>query len=106
MRVARGEIRVGWSELPEVVQELVAILCSDDWARHSTEDESAYYYVAGVVAWTADQGGQKHFGTQSTPRPLHVTPLLESEVHAQVAAAKPPRYYVESGEGEAQGGWC
>lgn len=94
MKTAHFQIRVGWPRLPTVVQELASLLDSDDWARRSTADEKAFYYILGMKALTADQQGEQSFETESVPLPRSVKPPRDAEVHAQVATVKSPAHYV------------
>ena len=95
MKIRHGQVRVGWPTLPQVVEELASMLVSDDWTRYSTEDDETFYYILGNKAWTADQEGEQDFCTLSAPIPQDVSPVREAEVHAQVAAIRPARHYVD-----------
>jgi hypothetical protein len=94
MKTEHFQVRVGWPQLPKVLQELASAVLSDDWARYATGDEKLFYYIVGMKAWTADQQNEQHFDLLSVPTRQHISPLRESEVHAQVAATKPSDYYV------------
>lgn len=82
MKTQHFQVRVGWPKLPAVVQEIATKLESDDWARHSTEDETTFYYIVGIKAWTGDQNGEQNFEMMSVPTREAISPLRESEVHA------------------------
>jgi hypothetical protein len=93
MKTEHFSVRLG-PTLPVVLQELTTKLNADDWTRHSTGDDAAFYYILGMKAWTADQQGEANFETLSVPIPQAVSPMREYQVHAQVAGMKSSEYYV------------
>jgi hypothetical protein len=94
MKTEHFHVHVGSPSLPVVIRELASILDTDDWARHSSEDDKAIYYILGLRAWTADQEGTLKFETMSVPAPQAVSPLRESQVYGQVATERSAAYYV------------
>ncbi len=93
MKTKTIEARLG-PPLPAVLRELADKLLADDWVRHATADDSSVYYIIGVKAHAADQGGQIEHLSFSVPPGGNVTVLGERQVHAQVASRKPEEYYL------------
>ncbi|MDO8677966.1 MAG: hypothetical protein Q7R30_05300 [Acidobacteriota bacterium] len=80
--------------LPAVLRELAEKLTADDWARWATDDDTSFYYILGMGAYTSEQDAEVDHLSLSIPGGRPISVVGERQVHAQVASSKPASYYL------------